>query len=329
MKRLCRAACGILAMVFAMAFLTPCAPRRQRFTAVFTDVFDTVTELTAYCPSQSDFNELRDGVHDELLRLHKIFDIYSDGGGAYKLNHSGGEWVEITPELSELLRSAKEWHKSTGGQLNAAMGSVLSLWHECRENEILPDPSELTRRAARCDIDCVELDGGRARLTDTEMSVDLGALAKGYAAEVAADFAVSMGCEGLALSVGGNVVTRGEKPSGKWEIGVENPDGGLLTSVKISDCAVVTSGDYQRFFEVDGIKYHHIIDPTALYPARIWRSVTVICQSSADADALSTALFCLDFDAGKALLDEYGAEALWVGLNGEIARSEGFSDYEK
>lgn len=328
MKRLRFAVCIIL----TAALMTSCAPREQRFSAVFTDVFDTVTELTAYCADQGEFNELRDEVHEELRRLHSIFDIYSDGekiGGAYKLNHSGGEWVEVEPELSELLLSAKSWHERTDGQLNAAMGSVLSLWHDCRESETLPDVSELSSRADHCDIDCVELEGDKARLTDPEMSVDLGALAKGYSAQIAADYAVSLGCENLALSVGGNVVTRGEKPTGKWEIGVEDPDGGLLTSVKVSNCSVVTSGDYQRFFETDGERYHHIIDPKTLYPAKFWRLVTVVCQSSADADALSTALFCLDIEAGKKLLDECGAEALWVGLNGEVTRSERFSSYEK
>lgn len=308
-----------------------CSATPKRYSAVYPDVFDTLTEFTAYCSSQEEFDEISGAVHAELFRLHEIFDIYSDYGfpNAKVLNDSAGSPVEVHDEVIELIESAKTWHEKTSGKLNIALGSVLSVWHDCREREVLPDRETLNYLAEHCDIENILVDGNYVTLLDPEMSLDFGALAKGYAAEKAAEAAVSAGAESFALSVGGNVVTYGKKPSGKWEIGIENPDGGLITTVKVAGECVVTSGDYQRYFEVDGVRYHHIIDPDTLYPAALWRSVTVISNSSAEADALSTALFCMDYEAGAKLAKEYGAEVMWVAADGEITRSEGFKDYER
>lgn len=321
----------ILCVIICLMLFSGCSGTLKRYNALYTDVFDTVTEFTAYCRSQEEFDMYSEAVHGELLRLHKIFDIYSDYPdlkNAKFLNENAGEWIEVPEELYELCEGAVSWHEKTGGQLNIALGSVLTLWHAARETENLPEPTALTEAGEHCDIRDIEFSNRKIRLNDQKMRLDFGAFAKGYAAEKASQLAAQMGLESFALSCGGNVVTAGEKPSGKWEIGVESPSGGLVTTVKVSDLAVVTSGDYQRFFEVGGVRYHHIIDPKTLQPASYWHSVTVIAPSSRDADALSTALFCLSLDEGQALLEEFGAEALWVPLEGDVIRSAGFKEYE-
>lgn len=310
--------------------LTSCEPAPQRYNTAFADVFDTVTEFTAYCGSQKEFDKYSEAVHSELLRLHEIFDIYSSYGGvknAYLLNEKK-ELEDAPSELSELIEQGRQWYRETKGQLNIALGSVLSLWHDCRKAGTVPDYEELRECAQHCDIEKIKTYGKKIFLDDPRMCLDFGALAKGYAAQKAAELARRMGLENFALSCGGNVVTSGNKPSGNWKIGIENPDGGILTTVSVSDKSVVTSGDYQRYFEVDGVRYHHIIDPKTLYPASMWHSVTVISDSSAEADALSTALFCLDISAGRELIEAHSAEALWVAEDGSVTRSDGFSEYE-
>ena len=322
MKRL------IIPLLSALILLSGCAPKR--FGAVYTDVFDTFTELTVYCDTEDEFNACSAAAHAELLRLHEIFDIYNTYGGLTNAASLNSDLSADCPdELVELIASGKQWYELSDGKLNIALGSVLSLWHDCREKGVLPDESELKARAEHCAIADIVIDGNNVSLSDPLMSVDLGAVAKGYAAQKTAELLAEAGFENFALSVGGNVVTRGKKPSGRWEIGIEDPDGGLLTTVKVSGESVVTSGDYQRFFEVDGVRYHHIIDPDTLYPAGLWRSVTVISENSAEADALSTALFCLDEQSGRALAEKFSAEAMWVAADGSIAKTEGFSDYEK
>ena len=157
------------------------------------------------------------------------------------------------------------------------------------------------------------------------MALDVGALAKGYAVEQVAAAAP----DHFLISVGGNVCATGPKPDGTpWTVAVENPDGGdFLKLLYAEDRSVVTSGDYQRYFELDGVRYHHIIDPDTLEPAAYWRSVTVVAESSAAADCLSTALFTLPQAEGQRLLDQWGAEALWIGRDGAQVMSPGFSAY--
>ena len=136
--------------------------------------------------------------------------------------------------------------------------------------------------------------------------------------------------KGLLISVGGNVCATGPKDDKgtPWVIGVQDPDGGndYLHTIYVSGGSVVTSGDYQRTYVVDGKAYHHIIDPDTLYPSDYWRAVTVVCEDSGVADALSTALFLLSQEEGQKLLDLYGAEGLWVADDGSIHYSPGFND---
>lgn len=319
----------LIAAILAAVLLCGCRAAPKRFSSQFFDVFDTVTELTVYCESQDEFYRILRICHDELIRLNGIFDIYGDSGESAAAALNSGALSDCPSELYELVESGIEWYDLSGGKLNIAMGSVLSLWHDCREKGVLPDGGELSTRAGHCDIKNIVLDGETVALGDSDMSLDFGAIAKGYAAEKAAELIEDTFSGSFALNIGGNVVTRGEKPSGKWEIGIEDPNGGILTTVKAAGECVVTSGDYQRYFEYGGKRYHHIIDPETLYPAEKWRSVTVIAGDSSVADPLSTALFLLDESDGRELLKKFGAEALWVAPDGEVIRTEGFSEYEK
>ena len=154
------------------------------------------------------------------------------------------------------------------------------------------------------------------------MRLDVGAVAKGWAVQKVSESAP----EGMLLSAGGNVCATGPKPDGSpWIVGIQDPEGdGYICMAELSKGCLVTSGDYQRYFEVDGKKYHHIIDPDTAMPGEYWRSVTVYCTDSGLADALSTALFLLPLDQGQALLNNLGAEALWLNDRGEIFHSPGF-----
>jgi len=216
--------------------------------------------------------------------------------------------------------------------MNAAMGSVLSLWHDARsegledpEHARLPDADALREAAKHVDWTTVELDEAASTvyITNPETSLDVGAIAKGWAVEKAAQNAPA----GFLISVGGNVRVTGPKGEDTpWVIGIQDPDkaGVNRYTISVMSGSVVTSGDYQRTYSVDGVEYHHIIDPDTLMPAAHWSSVTVICADSGLADALSTALFLLPLEEGKTLAAECDAQVLWITPDGEEYMTDGF-----
>lgn len=328
----------LLWLVGALLVLSGCGTGMQRYEATYWDVFDTVTTVSGYAAVQAEFDAAAREIHDALLEYHRLYNIYESYDGLRNLktvnDQAGIGPVPVDERILSLLQFAQTAWTETGGRVNAAMGSVLALWHDAREQALedpdraaLPDRSALEEAALHTDLSALELDleAGTAFLTDPDMALDVGALAKGYAVEQVAAAAP----DHFLISVGGNVCATGPKPDGTpWTVAVENPDGGdFLKLLYTEDRSVVTSGDYQRYFELDGARYHHIIDPDTLEPAAYWRSVTVVAESSAAADCLSTALFTLPQAEGQRLLDQWGAEALWIGRDGAQVMSPGFSAY--
>ena len=328
----------LLWLVGVLLLLSGCGTGMQRYEATYWDVFDTVTTVTGYAAGQAEFDAAAREIHDALLEYHRLYNIYESYDGLRNLktvnDQAGIGPVPVDERILSLLQFAQTAWTETGSRVNAAMGSVLALWHDAREQALedpdraaLPDRSALEEAALHTDLSALELDleAGTAFLTDPDMALDVGALAKGYAVEQVAAAAP----DHFLISVGGNVCATGPKPDGTpWTVAVENPDGGdFLKLLYAEDRSVVTSGDYQRYFELDGVRYHHIIDPDTLEPAAYWRSVTVVADSSAAADCLSTALFTLPQAEGQRLLDQWGAEALWIGRDGAQVMSPGFSAY--
>lgn len=328
----------LLWLIGALLLLSGCGTGLQRYEATYWDVFDTVTTVTGYAAGQAEFDAAAREIHDTLLEYHRLYNIYESYDGLRNLKTVNDQAaigpVPVDTRILSLLQFAQTAWTETGSRVNAAMGSVLALWHDAREQALadpdraaLPDRSALEEAALHTDLSALELDleAGTAFLTDPDMALDVGALAKGYAVEQVAAAAP----DHFLISVGGNVCATGPKPDGTpWTVAVENPDGGdFLKLLYAEDRSVVTSGDYQRYFELDGVRYHHIIDPDTLEPAAYWRSVTVVADSSAAADCLSTALFTLSQAEGQRLLDQWGAEALWIGRDGAQVMSPGFSAY--
>lgn len=325
---ICIGLCAILAL------LSGCAKEPQVYQAVYTDVFDTVTTLRGYATTQEEFQAAAEKAHGLLLEYHQLFNIYEDyPGGLKRVNDSAGYApVEVAPEVIALLESCRDFYTLTGGRVNIAMGSVLSLWHEAREAGLadpaaakLPAWEDLLEAANHVSMDTLKIDHDSATvyLSDRSQRLDVGSIAKGWAAQRVAQTLP----EGYLLSVGGNVCARGSKPGGeKWNIGVQDPSSPQenICILGISDQSLVTSGDYQRCYSVEGKTYHHIIDPDTLYPATLWRSVSILCEDSALADCLSTALFLMPLEEGMALAEDCGADAMWIDANGEITQTPGF-----
>lgn len=341
MRRKLLAVCLIL-----VCLLTGCRSgetEAKRYQATFLDLFDTVTSIVGFAESEEAFQEKIQPVYEELLEYHQLFDIYHTYDGINNLktvNDQAGESPVVVDErIISLLLDCREYYEVTGGKVNAAMGSVLFLWHEARNDGLndpqhaaLPDAEELKEAAGHMDFDAVVIDeeASTVFLTDPKTRLDVGAIAKGWAAQKVSEQAP----EGLLLSVGGNVCATGAKDSDgtPWVVGIQDPDGDsddYLHTLYVTEGSVVTSGDYQRTYVVDGKQYHHIIDPDTLYPSEYWRAVSIVCMDSGVADMLSTALFLLPLEEGQELLEQYDAVAMWVGLDGSISYSPGFKEIIK
>ena len=329
-----------LALLLSL-LLTGCAvqdePTQKQYTATFLTLFDTVTTIVGRADSEEDFRETSQAVHDALLEYHQLFDIYNAYDGINNLktvnDNAGIQPVRVDSRIIALLKDCKTYYEATGGKVNPAMGSVLKLWHEARndgindpQNAYLPDGEKLKEAAAHTDLNCVVLNEAESTvyITDPGLQLDVGAVAKGWSVQRVSETAPA----GLLISVGGNVSATGPKDDAgtPWVVGVQNPDGGesFLHTLYLTKGSVVTSGDYQRAYRVDGKLYHHIIDPQTLYPSEYWRSVTVVSSDSGLADALSTALFLLPLEEGQKLLEPLGAQAMWVDREGNLFYSPGF-----
>ena len=328
-------------VILLSLLLCGCSPAKKvetkRYNATFLTLFDTVTTIVGFAESEEAFRATAQQIHDELLTYHQLFDIYNDYEGVVNLktvnDRAGQEAVAVDERIFTLLTDCKDFYTASGGKVNAAMGSVLGLWHEAREDGFddpasayLPKPEQLEEAARHMDFQKVILDPENQTVffADPDIRLDVGAVAKGWSVQRVCENAPS----GLLISVGGNVCATGPKEAtgAAWVVGVQNPDGGedYLHTLSLTKGSVVTSGDYQRAYVVDGEVYHHIIDPDTLYPSRYWRSVTVVCQDSGIGDMLSTALFVLPQQEGQRLLDQYGAMAMWVNAAGEKYYSTGF-----
>ena len=315
----------------------------------YFDWFDTVTYIQSYAGDrEKDFDENCALLAQAVEKYHKLFDIYNEYEGMNNLctvnRMAGDSAVKVDPEIIELLDYCVYLYELTEGELNVMMGSVLSLWHEARkaategpsglEGIYVPSGEDLHAAAAHTDISLLQIDRKESTvyITDPDASLDVGAVAKGFAAEKCAGLLRSRGVSGYVVNIGGNLRLVGAKADGSlWTTGIRDPfdDNALAVKVQIGDTSCVTSGVYERFFSFNGRRYHHIIDRDTLSPATGYSSVSVVTQDGALADALSTALFCMDRDSALSLLEKLRregteVEVLFITEDGERICTEGF-----
>lgn len=337
MKRIL--ACMLIAVLLLTASCAAGgAESYQKYRYTFFGCFDTVIIFTAYAADQTEFETYAKLVEAEMTRYHQIFDKYNAYEGVdnlYAVNQGAAEApAAAEPELIDLLLTVREWREAYGGALNPAMGAVLDLWHDAREDgTALPDEAALKQAAEHMNYDQVIVDeeAGTVYFEDPGISLDVGAVAKGYAAELTSETLRESGLDSFLLNAGGNVVCGGRPLDGRdfWVVGVEDLDGvSTRETLGATDLSVVTSGDYQRYYTVDGVNYHHLIDPETLYPAAHMHAVTILHPDSALGDFLSTTAFLLPYEESRALIESIpGAEAMWTLMDGSEEMTDGFRDF--
>jgi thiamine biosynthesis lipoprotein len=331
-----------IVLIFSM---TSCSTKNQsKYEARFLLFFNTVTEIVAYADSEEDFKTFAQLIYDNIEVYHRLYDKYNNYPGINNIktinDNAGISPVKVDKKIIDLLLYSKEMYTLTNKKVNIAFGPVLEIWHDYRTagvedpvNAELPPLSMLEKALEYTNIDKVIIDpeASTVYLVDPNMSLDVGAIAKGYATERVIQIAIENGYTNFLLSVGGNARAVGHKETKKapWNVGIKNPDKdsdlNSLCTLRLTDLSLVASGNYERYYTVDGKRYHHIIDPSTLMPSEYFTAVSIVCEDSGMADALSTAIYNMPYEEGKALIESLdNTEALWILPDGELKYSSNF-----
>ena len=293
-------------------------------------LLDTVIDVQVI---SADARQARDAIaaaYAEIQRIEDAFSRYRDASQIARINKNAG--IAPTPvdeEARGLLRRAKNYGVLTDGLFDVTIGALVDLWGIQTEHERVPPPEEIRRALRR--VDFRKLDASDARgvwLTQPQMSADVGGIAKGYAIDRALGVLTARHARHALINAGGDIRAIGTRLDGAaWRIGVKHPrHEGIVGLVELKDGAIVTSGDYERFFVKDGARYHHIFDPRTGMPAQGCQSVTILAPTAEQADALSTSVFIMGPEAGlKFIAAQRGVEAMIIGADGTFAFSPGFA----
>ena len=311
-----------LALCLALVLLSGCASAQAAQRTFFA--MDTVMNVRVYADAA-----LLDAAEARVRELEALWSVTDPGSEIYALNRDG--FAALSGDAAGLLAGALELCGRTGGALDVTIYPVVSSWGFTTGEYAVPDGDTIAGLLTRVDYTQVALDesAGTAALPDG-VEVDLGSVAKGYTGDALAALLKSRGVESALLDLGGNIQAIGSKPDGTpWRVGVRDPEGDeLLGMVEVIDRAVVTSGGYERYFERDGVRYWHILDPATGAPARSGLlSVTVIGESGLLCDALSTALFVMGLDRALEHWREYrDFEAVFIADDGSVTVTAGLAD---
>lgn len=305
------------------AFLLPAcsAPPESESLVMNGMYFDTVVQIEAWGATE----EIMDHCEELCGHYEQLFSPTIETSEVSEINRAQGAPVEVSEETAELIRKGIEYGDLSGGLFDITIASASSLWDFTGNDELtLPDASALAEAVSHIDYHCIEVNGTTVTLTDPEAQIDLGGIAKGYIADRIKEYLESEGVEHALINLGGNMLALGGRYDGSpFRIGLQEPfadTGSVLDVLDVTDQSVVSSGNYERYFEKDGVIYHHILDPDTGYPIQNnLDQVTIISDASVDGDALSTTCYALGLEKGMELIQSLdGVEAVFVTHDGEL-----------
>ncbi len=341
MKKNCISAAGVICLLTAVLFLAGCNRVLQLAEPVSETrrAIGTVCSITIYDIDDAVFSSnklpkdkpalaarLLQSCFSRLDEIEQVFSANLENAELYKLNLTSGTGsaVSVSDELRYVLNNAMDTARYSNEAFNPALGSVIKLWGIATDDAHIPDSAELAAVLPDSSTDYVIVDNeaGTVQLLKTGTKVDLGGIAKGYAADEVARLLKESGVTSALVDLGGNIFTVGGKKDGTdWRVGIKNPANPYTVGLKVTgkDFTVVTSGVYERYFIEDGIRYHHLLSSTDGYPVQNGlMAVTVLGETSLQSDMLSTALFVAGIDDGITLLKDYYPEVTAVFIDDDL-----------
>lgn len=326
---------GIAVMLLLISLLSGCENPDQRdliitkTNGMYNTTFiamDTVMSFSVYGSNAKD--EIYKA-YEDVLTMEALLSVNLSGSDIYRINNSKGNETQVSKHVTDQITVAKKVSDMTGGALDISIYPIVKAWGFSKDEYTVPSIDVLSSLLELVDYTKINVSGDKVQITDG-MALDLGAVAKGYTGQYISDRLQEAGIAGGLLSLGGNIQLFGKKPDGSlWKIGIQDPadDSSIIGSITATDCAVITSGAYQRYFVEDGVTYHHILDPKTGYPVNNGLlSVTVIAEDGTYADCLSTALYVLGYEQALEIWksnDDF--EAVFVNDDGTIAVTEGLA----
>ncbi len=296
--------------------------------------FDTYIEVSIY-EDVKDKDKLNEIVEARINEIYEMADGFNnhDVDGVYNLNNNGNA---SNKELASLMKYGISYYNDYSTQFNIALGPVIDIWKDaltdCNENMNCYVPSyEELKNSGNINSNDITIDGDEITIKP-EMKIDLGAITKGYLADELKSLLEKEGYEHFIINAGGNIYAS-EKPNDEvFTVGVVNPidNQSSFITLNIENKSIVTSGDYERYYEVDGVRYNHLINGETLFPSDYYHSVTIVSDKSIDGDILSTMLFGLEYEEGLEIVESIeGVDAVWYTTSGDIYKSSGIESYEK
>lgn len=277
--------------------------------------FDTAIEITLY--NTRDY-KLLDKCFSYCKEFEQTISRTIETSEIYKLNHAHGNSVEVSDSTLELIEKGIEYGDMTNGKFDITIAPLSELWDFKNNTGTIPSEAEIQEALSHVNYKNIVIEGNNVSLTDPETAIDLGGIAKGYIADQLKDFLVSQGIESALINLGGNLLTIGTKPDGTpFNLGIQKPfdkQGAAITSVTSANSSVVSSGVYERYFEVNEVVYHHILDTETGYPYQNGLlGVTILSEKSTDGDALSTSCFALGLENGIKFIESLeDVEAIFI-----------------
>ena len=300
------------------------AEAKQKDYTAANFFFDTVISLRITADENG--QELLNHCMDMCRNYEHIFSRTDESSELYAVNHRDTDTVEVSDELAYLIGVGLEYYEISEKKFDITVAPLSDLWDFKSPDASIPDAEDIAKEAAKVDASKVHLDGNTLSFDSRDTMIDLGALVKGYAADEMAAYLKSEGVSSGLINLGGNVLTIGSKPDGSmWRIGIRKPfdSDAIIDTVEVSDQTVVSSGVYERYFEQDGVIYHHILDPDTGYPIEngIWGD-SIICSSSLQGDALSTTCLALGVEKASELIESLdGVEAVFINDRLELTKA--------
>ena len=312
----------LILLALLLWWRSPGEPQLYSRTAL---IMGTVVEIKAYTGDEKQLDRDITAAFDEMRRVENQFSSFKPDSEISQLNQATGPF-KVSKETAQLLQAGQRIARLSDGAFDMGLGRLIKLWGIETDHPHVPTEAEIRETLERVGPEDLEIDGTTVRKADPELKVDLGGIAKGYAVDRAIEVLRQAGVQSAAVNAGGDIRLLGDRNGQPWRIGIQHPRDpkAVLATLPLSNRAVVTSGDYERYFEKDGIRYHHIFDPTSGRPARLCQSVTVVAADATTADALATAAFVLGPIKGLKLLeDQEGVEGLIVTASGDLVQTSG------